>query len=62
LLRAQVGWKHGEAVAELEANRKAKAAEFYATKRKQLALTAKAAAKVGQPALATSSSLVEGVG
>jgi hypothetical protein len=45
-LPAQVGWKHSEAVAELEANRKAKAAEYYATKRKQLALLAKAAAKV----------------
>ena len=42
-----MGWKHSEAVAELEANRKTKAAEYYATKKKQLALLAKAAAKVG---------------
>jgi large subunit ribosomal protein L13Ae len=40
-----VGWKHQEAVAELEAKRKAKAATFYAAKKKALALRAKAAAQ-----------------
>lgn len=40
----QVGWKHGEAVAELEEKRKAKAAKYYEAKKKVLALRAKAAA------------------
>lgn len=43
-LSASVGWKHQEAVAELEAKRKAKAAKFYETKKKLLVLRAKAAA------------------
>jgi large subunit ribosomal protein L13Ae len=41
-----VGWKHQEAVAELEAKRKTKAAAFYAAKKKAIALRAKAAASV----------------
>lgn len=41
----QVGWKHGEAVAELEEKRKAKAAKFYEAKKKALALRAKAVAQ-----------------
>ena len=45
-LSASVGWKHKAAVAELEAKRKAKAAKFYETKKKLLALRAKAAASV----------------
>jgi hypothetical protein len=43
---AQVGWKHQDAVAELEAKRKAKASKFYEAKKKSLALRAKAAASV----------------
>jgi large subunit ribosomal protein L13Ae len=43
---AQVGWKHQEAVAELEAKRKTKATAFYQAKKKSLALKAKAAAQV----------------
>lgn len=42
----QVGWKHQDAVAELEAKRKAKASKFYEAKKKSLALRAKAAAQV----------------
>jgi large subunit ribosomal protein L13Ae len=42
----QVGWKHQDAVAELEAKRKAKAAKFYEAKKKSLALRAKAAAQL----------------
>ncbi len=42
----QVGWKHGDAVSDLEAARKVKSAEYFAEKKKQLALRAKAAAKV----------------
>lgn len=42
----QVGWKHQDAVAELEAKRKAKATSFYESKKKALALRAKAAAQV----------------
>ncbi len=41
-----MGWKHQEAVAELEAKRKTKAAAFYAAKKKAIALRAKAAASV----------------
>lgn len=37
----QVGWKHGEAVAELEAARKEKAAAFYVEKKKRAAKEAK---------------------
>lgn len=42
----QVGWKHQDALAELEAKRKSKAAAFYEAKKKTLALKAKAAAQV----------------
>jgi hypothetical protein len=45
--RPQVGWKHGEAVAELEEKRKVKAAKFYEAKKKALAIRAKAVAQVG---------------
>lgn len=45
-LLLQVGWKHQDAVAELEAKRKAKASKFYEAKKKSLALRAKAAAQV----------------
>jgi large subunit ribosomal protein L13Ae len=41
-----VGWKHQEAVKELEAKRKVKAAAFYQLKKKQIILRAKAAASV----------------
>lgn len=44
--RSQVGWKHQDAVAELEAKRKAKATKFYEAKKKSLALRAKAAAQI----------------
>ena len=40
----QVGWKHQEAVAELEAARKEKAKAFYEAKKKQIAARAKVAA------------------
>ena len=46
VLLLQVGWKHQDAVAELEAKRKAKAAVFYAAKKKAVVLRAKAAASV----------------
>lgn len=46
LLLLQVGWKHQDAVAELEAKRKVKATKFYEAKKKSLALRAKAAAQV----------------
>jgi hypothetical protein len=42
----QVGWKHRDAVAELEAKRKAKASKFYEAKKKAAALRTKAAASV----------------
>jgi large subunit ribosomal protein L13Ae len=45
-LLLQVGWKHQDAVAELEAKRKAKASKFYEAKKKSLALRAKAASQV----------------
>ena len=45
-LSNSVGWKHQEAVAELEAKRKVKAAKYYEAKKKLLALRAKAAATV----------------
>eukprot|EP00877_Chromochloris_zofingiensis_P001191 jgi/Chrzof1/11072/Cz05g22130.t1 len=45
-LSALVGWKHKEALSELEAARKQKATAFYEAKKKQLALRAKAVAKV----------------
>lgn len=41
-----MGWKHQDAVAELEAKRKTKATAFYQAKKKSLALKAKAAAQV----------------
>ena len=43
---SQVGWKHQDAVAELEAKRKVKATSFYEAKKKALALRARAAAQV----------------
>lgn len=46
-LAAQVGWKHNEAVAELEAKRKAKSAAYYEAKKKLRALRAKAENDVG---------------
>lgn len=45
--RPQVGWKHNDAVAELEATRKASAQKFYEAKKKALAVRAKAVAQVG---------------
>jgi hypothetical protein len=42
----QVGWKHKDAVAELEAKRKAKAAAFYEAKKKAAGLRAKAVASL----------------
>ncbi|KAF6259019.1 ribosomal protein L13a component of cytosolic 80S ribosome and 60S large subunit [Scenedesmus sp. NREL 46B-D3] len=45
-LAQSVGWKHQEAVAELEAKRKTKATAFYQAKKKSLALKAKAAAQL----------------
>jgi large subunit ribosomal protein L13Ae len=42
----QVGWKHKDAVAELEAKRKVKAAAFYEAKKKAAGLRVKAAASV----------------
>lgn len=43
----QVGWRHQETVAELEAKRKVKAAAYYEAKKKLRALRAKAEAQVG---------------
>jgi large subunit ribosomal protein L13Ae len=45
-LAQSVGWKHQDALAELEAKRKSKAAAFYQAKKKTLALKAKAAAQL----------------
>jgi len=45
-LAQSVGWKHQDAVAELEAKRKAKATKFYEAKKKSLALRAKASAQI----------------
>jgi large subunit ribosomal protein L13Ae len=45
-LAQSVGWKHQDAVAQLEEKRKVKAAKFYEAKKKSLALRAKAAAQV----------------
>lgn len=45
-LAAQVGWKHSEAVAELEAKRKVKSAAYYEAKKKLRAIRAKAEAEV----------------
>eukprot|EP00882_Tetradesmus_deserticola_P016961 GHRQ01018146.1.p2 GENE.GHRQ01018146.1~~GHRQ01018146.1.p2 ORF type:complete len:101 (-),score=53.95 GHRQ01018146.1:215-517(-) len=45
-LAQSVGWKHQDAVAELEAKRKTKATAFYVAKKKSLALKAKAAAQL----------------
>lgn len=42
-LAFSVGWKHRDAVAELEEKRKAKAAKFYEAKKAAAALRAKAA-------------------
>jgi large subunit ribosomal protein L13Ae len=42
----QVGWKHEKAVAELEAKRLAKASKYYETKKKLIALRAKAESQV----------------
>jgi hypothetical protein len=42
----QVGWKHGKAVAELEEKRLAKSSKYYETKKKLIALRAKAEAQV----------------
>ena len=42
----QVGWKHEKAVAELEKKRIAKAGKFYETRKKHIALRAKAEAQV----------------
>ncbi len=44
--RLQVGWRHQETVAELEAKRKAKSAAFYEAKKKLRALRAKAESQV----------------
>lgn len=41
----QVGWKHQDAVAELEEKRKVKSAAYYQAKKKLIALKAKAAAE-----------------
>jgi len=41
-LASSVGWKHQDAVATLEEARKVKSAAFYAEKKKQIALKAKA--------------------
>lgn len=46
-LASQVGWKHGEAVAELEAKRKVKSAAYHEAKKKLRALRSKAEAQVG---------------
>ena len=45
-MRIQVGWKHENAVAELEAKRKVKSAKYYELKKKLVALKAKAEASV----------------
>lgn len=45
-LAAQVGWKHQEAVKDLEAVRKARSSDYYAAKRKLKSLKAKATATV----------------
>ncbi len=42
----QVGWKHAEAVSELEAARKERSNVFYEKKKKDALARAKAAAKV----------------
>uniref|UniRef100_A0A7S0RPU1 60S ribosomal protein L13a n=1 Tax=Chlamydomonas leiostraca TaxID=1034604 RepID=A0A7S0RPU1_9CHLO len=44
-LATSVGWKHQETVKELEAKRKAKSLKFYETKKRLLALRAKAVAQ-----------------
>lgn len=44
-LATQVGWKHSDAVAELEAKRKVKSAAYYEAKKKLTALRAKAEAQ-----------------
>ena len=44
----QIGWKHKEAVAELEAKRKVKSAAYYEAKKKLVALRAKAEASVAK--------------
>jgi large subunit ribosomal protein L13Ae len=41
----QVGWKHQDAVAELEEKRKVKAGAYYQAKKRLAALKAKAAAQ-----------------
>jgi hypothetical protein len=43
---AQVGWKHGAAVAELEEKRKVKGEKYYALKKKLAALRKRAAEQV----------------
>lgn len=43
---AQVGWKHQEAVKDLEAVRKARSSDYYAAKKKLKSLKAKATATV----------------
>lgn len=47
-LATSVGWKHAEAVAELEAKRKVKAGAYYEGKKAARALRAKAEASVAQ--------------
>ena len=44
-LGPQVGWKHQDAVAELEEKRKVKSSAYYQAKKKLIALKAKAAAE-----------------
>ena len=44
-LAFQVGWKHQDAVAELEEKRKVKSSAYYQAKKKLIALKAKAAAE-----------------
>ena len=44
----QVGWKHKDAVAQLEEKRKERSAAFYQEKKQRIALRAKAAAQVAE--------------
>ena len=46
ILQAQVGWKHQEAVKELEEVRKVRSHDYYVAKRKLKALKTKATATV----------------
>ena len=46
-MASQVGWKHNDTVAELEAKRKAKSAAYHEAKKKLAALRRKAEAEIG---------------